>query len=109
MKKIKRVKRKLKKGDRVIVISGESKNMKGEILEMDPVKGRVIVEGVNLVKKHLQPTQEHKGGIVEQPAYIHISNVMLIDPKSGEPTKVGKKVVDGKYQRYSKKSGEIIK
>lgn len=109
MKKTKTVKWKLKKGDKVVVISGESKNMKGEILAVDREKGKVIVEGVNLVKKHLQPTQDHKGGIVEQPAYINISNVMLIDPKSGEPTRVGRKLVDGKYQRYSKKSGEIIK
>lgn len=108
-KKNKKIKRKLKKGDTVIVLSGEEKGNKGEILFIDPIKGRVIVDGLNLVKKHMQPTQENKGGIVEQSAPIDISNVMLIDPKTGEPTRVGRKLVDGKLQRYSKKSGEIIK
>ncbi len=108
-KQAKRIKRKLKKGDQVLVISGESKGQKGEILSIDVVKGRVIVDGVNIVKKHMQPTQENQGGIVEQAAPIDISNVMLVDPKSGEPSRVGRKMVNGKLQRYSKKSGEIIK
>ena len=72
-------------------------------------KQRVIVEDVNIVKKHRKPTQNTPGGIVEIPAPIHVSNVMLVDPKSGEPTRIGRKVVDGKNVRFSKKSGEIIK
>ena len=72
-------------------------------------KQRVIVEDVNIVKKHRKPTQNTPGGIVEIPAPIHVSNVMLIDPKSGEPTRIGRKLVDGKSVRYAKKSGEIIK
>lgn len=108
-KKNNRIKRKLKKGDRVVVIAGASKGVKGEILRVYPVKGKVIVENVKIVKKHLQPTQEDQGGIVEQEAPIDISNVMLLDPKNGEPTKVGRKYVNGKLERYSKKSGEIIK
>ena len=72
-------------------------------------KQRVIVEDVNIVKKHRKPTQNTPGGIVEIPAPIHVSNVMLVDPKSGEPTRIGRKVVDGKNVRLSKKSGEIIK
>lgn len=109
MKNDKRKKRKLKKGDQVIVITGVSKGVTGEILEVDPVKGKVTVEDVNIKKKHMQPTRENQGGIVEQEAPIDISNVMLIDPQSGEPTRVGRKMVDGKLERYSKKSGEIIK
>ncbi len=99
----------LKKGDQVVVIAGASKGTKGQILEVFPIKRRVVVEDANTVKKHVKPTQESPtGGIVDKAAPIHISNVMLIDPKSGEPTKVGRKLVDGKLQRYSKKSGEII-
>ena len=74
-----------------------------------PKKNRVIVDQVNTVKKHQKPTQDNPGGIIDKAAPIHISNVMLVDPKSGEPTRVGRKVVDGKIVRYSKKSGEIIK
>jgi large subunit ribosomal protein L24 len=99
----------VKKGDRVIVVSGDSKGTTGEILEVLPKKNRVIVEQVNIVKKHQKPSNEKEGGIFEKAAPIHISNVMLIDPKSGEPTRIGRKEVDGKLVRYSKKSGEIIK
>jgi len=105
---------KIKKGDKVIVIAGKAKNIKGEdngigeVLEVHTKTQRVIVDGVNLVKKHTRPTENTPGGINKIPAPIHISNVMLIDPKSGEPTRVGRKNVDGKNVRYSKKSGEII-
>ncbi|MEL6635445.1 MAG: 50S ribosomal protein L24 [Bacteroidota bacterium] len=99
---------KIKKGDRVAVISGASKGRQGEVLEVFPKTNRVIVEEVNIVKKHEKPTQDNPGGIVEQPAPIHISNLMLIDPKTGTPTRVGRREVDGKQVRYSKKSGEII-
>ncbi|HZV71928.1 MAG TPA: 50S ribosomal protein L24 [Saprospiraceae bacterium] len=99
----------IRKGDMVMVISGADKGKKGNVMEVVLDKHRVIVEEVNIVKKHRKPTQSTPGGIVEIPAAIHVSNVMLIDPKSGEPTRVGRKVVDGKNVRYSKKSGEIIK
>ncbi|MEO6133384.1 MAG: 50S ribosomal protein L24 [Saprospiraceae bacterium] len=99
----------IRKGDVVMVISGADKGKKGNVMEVFHDKNRVVVEEVNIVKKHRKPTQSTPGGIVEIPAAIHVSNVMLIDPKSGEPTRVGRKVVDGKNVRFSKKSGEIIK
>ena len=99
----------LRKGDMVMVVSGSDKGKKGSVVEVILDKQRVVVEEVNIVKKHRKPTQNTPGGIVEIPAPIHVSNVMLIDPKSGEPTRIGRKVVDGKSVRFSKKSGEIIK
>ncbi|PJK16390.1 50S ribosomal protein L24 [Chryseomicrobium sp. FSL W7-1435] len=100
----------VKKGDKVMVISGKDKGKTGVILSAFPKKDRVLVEGVNIVKKHTKPNQANpQGGIVEQEAAIHVSNVMLIDPKSGEPTRVGYKMEDGKKVRVAKKSGEIIK
>lgn len=103
---------KIKKGDRVVVISGEDRDLSRprEVLEVLPDKQRAIVEDARIVKKHMKPTQDNPGGITEVPAPIHISNLMLVDPKTGEPTRVGRKVGDdGKIVRYSKKSGEIIK
>ena len=100
----------VKKGDKVMVISGKDKGKTGVILSAFPKKDRVLVEGVNIVKKHTKPNQANpQGGILEQEASIHVSNVMLIDPKSGEPTRVGYKVEDGKKVRVAKKSAEIIK
>lgn len=100
----------VKKGDKVKVISGKDKGKTGVILASFPKKDRVLVEGVNIVKKHMKPNQANpQGGIVSQEAAIHVSNVMLIDPKTGEPTRVGYKVEDGKKVRVAKKSGEIIK
>lgn len=100
---------KIKKGDRVRILAGEYKGIESTILEVFPQKGRVLVEDVNMVKKHQKPTNDKPGGIVEQPAPIDISNVMLIDPKSGEASRVGRREEDGKLVRYSKKSGETIK
>lgn len=100
---------KIKKGDKVLVIAGNSKGTTGEVLEIFPHKDRVIVEGANLVKKHQKPTNEAPGGIVDVAAPIHISNVKLVDPKSGNATRVGRRVEDGKIVRYSKSSGETIK
>ncbi|MFT5900905.1 MAG: large subunit ribosomal protein L24 [Bacteroidia bacterium] len=100
----------VKKDDTVKVISGESKGEEGKVLEVYPSKNRALVEGVNMVKRHTKPNATHpNGGIVEQEAAIHISNLMLVDPKTGETTRVGRKVVEGKIERYSKKSGEVIK
>ena len=97
----------IKKGDKVKVISGSHKGLEGNVLSVIPSKYRAIIEGVNKVKKHTKPTQDEPGGIVEKEAPIHISNLMLVDP-SGTATRVGKKVVDGKSVRFSKKSGETF-
>lgn len=99
----------IKKGDKVMVIAGSNKGLTGEVKMMFPKENRAIVEDVNMVKKHTKATQDNPGGINEIEAPIHISNLMLIDSKTGKPTRVGRKLVDGKMVRYSKKSGEIIK
>ena len=98
----------IKKGDTVMVISGESRGQKGRVLEVNRDKSRAIVEGVNMVSKHTKPNSKApQGGIIKKEAPIHISNLMLIDPTSGKPTRVGKKLNDkDKLVRYSKKSGE---
>lgn len=100
---------KLKKGDNVIVIAGKDKGKKGAIIKVIPDRLRVIVGGVNKVKRHTKPSQAGAGGIVEKEASLHISNVMLADPKSGKGTRVGyKTLADGKKVRVAKKSGEVI-
>jgi len=102
----------IKKGDSVIVIAGDSKNSEGKILSIDRVKNRAIVEGVNLVSKHAKPSAKNtQGGIVKQEAAVHISNLMLIDPGTGKPTRIGRKVDEksNKLVRVSKKTGEVIK
>ena len=101
----------IKKGDTVTVLSGESKGQKGKVLEIFAEKERAIVEGVNLASKHTKPNADHpQGGIVKQEAPIHISNLMVVDPSSGKPTRIGRKLNDkNKLVRYSKKSGEEIK
>ncbi|KYG33972.1 50S ribosomal protein L24 [Alkalihalobacillus trypoxylicola] len=99
----------VKKGDTVKVITGKDKGKQGVILEAFPKKDRVLVEGINIVKKHAKPSQENpQGGILNQEAPIHVSNVMPVDPKSGEPTRVGYEVKDGKKVRIAKKSGEVL-
>ena len=98
----------VKKNDKVKVISGKEKGKEGIILKSFPKKDRVLVEGVNIVKKHKKASQGNAGGIVEVEAPIHVSNVMLVDPSTGQPTRVGYKVVDGKKVRVSKRTGEIL-
>lgn len=99
----------VKQGDKVKVLSGKDRGKEGTILAAFPKKERVLVEGVNMVKIHAQPSQENpQGGILEQEAPIHVSNVLPIDPKSGEPTRVGYEVRDGKKVRIAKKSGEPL-
>lgn len=100
---------KIKKGDKVVVIAGADKGSEGEVLEVFPAKNRAIVEAVNIVKKHSKPTGDNPGGINEIPAPIHISNLKLVDPKSGDATRVGRRVEDGKIVRYAKSSGETIR
>ncbi len=101
----------IKKGDMVQVIAGDNKGKQGKVLKVEVDKQRAIVEGVNLVKKATKPNaQNPQGGIVEKEAPIHISNMLVLDPKSGKPTKVGRKLGEkGKLVRYAKKSGEEIK
>ncbi|GEN83480.1 50S ribosomal protein L24 [Sporosarcina luteola] len=99
----------VKKGDKVMVITGKDKGKTGVILAAFPKKDRVLVEGVNIVKKHTKPNQANpQGGIISQEAAIHVSNVMPIDPKTGEPTRVGYKIENGKKIRIAKKSGEAL-
>ena len=105
------VKLHIKKGDMVAVIAGDSKGQQGKGLKVEPEKQRAIVEGVNICKKATKPNaQNPQGGIIEKEAPIHVSNLMVLDPKSGKPTKVGRKAdAKGKLVRYAKKSGEEIK
>ncbi len=100
----------VKKGDTVKVISGNSKGKTGLILELIPAKNRAVVEGVNVITKHVKPSATNpEGGIKKTEAAVHISNLMLIDPASGDATRTGRKLDEkGKLQRYSKKTGEII-
>ena len=99
----------VKKGDKVRVIAGKDKGVEAVVVTALPKVNKVIVEGVNIVKKHQKPTNANpNGGIVEVEAPIHVSNVMLIDPSNNEATRVGFKVVDGKKVRVSKKSGAVI-
>ena len=100
---------KIKKGDKVRVIAGSNKGSEGSVLEVHAKTGRAVVEGVNIAKKHTKPTNDNPGGINEIALPIDISNLALIDPKSGNITKVGYRIENGKSVRYSKKSGETIK
>ena len=102
------VKLKVRKDDDVVVISGRDKGKSGKILRVMPDENRVIVQGVNMVKRHTRPTQGKTGGIVEKEASIHVSNVAHMDPKDRKPTKVGYKTVDGAKLRFARKSGETI-
>jgi large subunit ribosomal protein L24 len=101
----------IKKGDTVMVIAGDSKGQQGRVLVVDIDKGKILVEGVNMVSKHARPTNKTpKGGIIQKEAPIHISNLKVIDA-TGKPTRVGRKIDEktNKMVRYSKKSGEVIK
>ena len=99
---------KIKKDDNVIVISGKYKGVKGKVLSAYPSESKVVVEGVNIVKKHQKPNNENpQGAIVEKEAPIHVSNVQVLD-KNGVAGRVGYKFVDGKKVRYNKKSGEVL-
>lgn len=101
---------KLKKGDNVIVIAGKTKGQTGKIASVNTETSRIIIDGVNKTKRHIKPRSTgEKGTTIEKEASMHISNVMLIDAKSGKGTRVGKKSVDGKNVRIAKKSGQEIK
>lgn len=108
-KKPQQKKFKIKKGDEVIVIAGKDKGKKGSVLSVLREKSRVLVSGVNLVKKHQRPDRNNAGGIVSKEASLHISNVALLDPKEGKATRVGYKLLaDGKKVRVAKASGEVL-
>lgn len=101
--------RKILTGDEVIVISGRNKGSRGTVRKYIPEVDRVVVEGVNIVKKHIKPGRARQAGIVEVEAPLHVSNVMLLDPKTGEPTRVGiRRNAEGKNERFSKKTNETI-
>ena len=100
---------KIKSGDTVVVTAGDHKGSEGKVLRVDAEKNKAIVEGVNTVKKHEKPSAANpQGGITEKEAPIHISNLSLVDPKSGEATRVGYRMEDGKKVRFSKKSNQVL-
>jgi large subunit ribosomal protein L24 len=103
------MKLKIKKGDKVVVITGRDKGKSGEVLRVLRAEYRVIVQGVNMVKRHTKPGAGQAGGIVEKEAAIHLSNVAHIDPKSDKPTRVGYKILeDGRKVRFARRSGEVL-
>ena len=100
---------KIRKGDRVVVTTGKDKGKKGEVLKVFPSDSRALVSGINVVKRHQRQSQKQQGGIVNKEAPVHLSNLAHVDPKSGEPTRVGFKTLgDGRKVRFAKKSGEVI-
>ena len=100
---------KIKKGDRVVVLTGKDKGRTGEVMQSFPAESKVLVQGVNMVKRHTKPSQfDPQGGIKEREAKIHVSNVSLIDPKDNKPTRVGFEERDGKKLRVSRRSGEVL-
>ena len=100
---------KIKKGDKVVVLTGRDKGRSGEVVRVMPKETRALVRGVNMVKRHQRQTQTEEGGIISKEAAIHLSNIALADPKDGKPTRVGFKVLDdGRKVRFAKRSGEQI-
>jgi large subunit ribosomal protein L24 len=99
---------KIRKGDKVVVITGRDKGRSGEVIEMRPRERRVLVRGVNMVKRHQRQTATQEGGIISKEAPIHLSNIALADPKDGKPTRVGFKTVGDKKVRFAKRSGVEI-
>ena len=102
-------KMKVRKGDQVLVIAGRDRGKKGEILRVIPKENRVVVQGVNMIKRHTKPSRAEAGGIIEREASIHASNVSHVDPKSGKATRVGYKTLDdGSKVRVARASGEVL-
>jgi large subunit ribosomal protein L24 len=102
----------IRSDDQVVVVSGKDRGKRGKVLRVDPAKDRVYVEGLNMIKRHQRPQQtaggQTAGGVIEREGPIHVSNVMLIDPKDDKPTRVGIEIVDGKRLRVSKRSGQRL-
>ena len=108
-RKIRGIGARIKKGDRVVVISGRDKGRKGEVLKVMPQEDRALVSGVNMVKRHQRQTAQMQGGIVNKEASVHLSNIAHVDPKTGGPTRIGFRVLgDGRKVRFAIKSGEVI-
>ena len=99
---------KLKTGDKVIVLAGRDKGREGEILSVNPGAGRAIVSGINMVTRHVRQDQNNQGGRIEQEAPIQLSNLAMVDPSEGGPTRIGFRMEDGRKVRFAKKSGETI-
>jgi large subunit ribosomal protein L24 len=100
---------KIKKGDKVVVLTGRDKGRSGEVTLVFPTEGRAVVTGVNVVKRHTKPTQQNEGGILSKEAPIQLSNLAIADPKDGRPTRVGFKILDdGRKVRFAKRSGDLI-
>ena len=99
---------KIKKGDQVVVTTGRDKGRRGEVMEVRRTENRVLVQGCNIVKRHTRATQTNPGGIINKEAPLHISNVSLIDPDSGQATRVGYEVKDGKKIRIARRSGKAL-
>jgi large subunit ribosomal protein L24 len=102
----------IRSDDQVVVISGKDRGKRGKVLRVDPAKSKVYVEGLNIIKRHQRPQQtaggQTAGGVIEREGPIHVSNVMLIDPKDDKPTRVGIEIVDGKRLRVAKRSGQRL-
>jgi large subunit ribosomal protein L24 len=100
---------KVRKGDKVVIISGKDKNKRGEVVRVLPAEGRAVVQGLNIVTRHTRPSMQNQGGLVKREASIHLSNLMLIDPQTDKPTRVGFKTLeDGTKVRIARSSGEQI-
>ncbi|MBX9930619.1 MAG: 50S ribosomal protein L24 [Methylobacterium sp.] len=100
---------KVKKGDKVVVLTGRDRGRSGEVIQVLPKEDRALVRGINLVKKHQKQTQNQEGGIVSKEAAIHLSNIAVADPKDGQPTRVGFRILDdGRKVRFAKRSGDLI-
>jgi large subunit ribosomal protein L24 len=100
---------KIRKGDKVVVITGRDKGKSGEVLRVLRDEDRVVVQGVHMIKRHTRPSAAQPGGIIQKEAAIHISNVAHIDPKTNEPTRVGyKRLEDGRKVRFARRSGEVL-
>jgi len=100
---------KIKKGDSVVVVSGRDRGKRGEVMRVMRKEDRLVVQGVNMIKRHTRPSAGHPGGIVEKEASIHVSNVAHVDPASSRPTRIGYKILeDGRKVRFAKRSGEVI-
>jgi large subunit ribosomal protein L24 len=108
MQAVERIKMKIRKGDNVVVITGRDKGKRGSVLRVFPTENRVLVQGINTVKRHTRPRAGQAGGIVEKELPIHASNVALIDPKDDKPSRIGFKTVDGRKLRVALRSGEMI-
>ena len=103
------VKLKIRRGDKVVVLAGRDKGKRGEVVKAFPTENKVVVQGVNMVRKHQKQTANQQGGIIAKEAPIHVSNLAIADPKDGSPTRIGYKILeDGRKVRFAKRSGEVI-